>query len=209
MDIGLVDDLRDGINVQFAPLTVEQYQQMIRDRILQDSDPIELIQGTLLYKDRRDQTGGIMTHGPRHLKTLNKLVALLSKWVASRQAFLQVQGPVVVSQTSEPEPDCCLIRGTPDEFADEVPSAHHLIAVFEVAYSSLPTDRRTKQRLYASAGIPIYVIVNLQDELVEVHSVPSMEGGQYLSRQTFGASDPVAIELEPGEHISFSGRDLF
>ena len=50
MSVGLLDDLRDGVNLNLAPLTVEQYHQMIRDGILQDAEPIELIQGTLLYK---------------------------------------------------------------------------------------------------------------------------------------------------------------
>ena len=48
MSVGLLDDLRDGVNLNLAPLTVEQYHQMIRDGILQDAEPIELIQGTLL-----------------------------------------------------------------------------------------------------------------------------------------------------------------
>ena len=155
VSVGILNDVRDGIDVHLAPLSVAQYERMIQDGILREGACIELICGSLIYKDRRDESGGDTTHGPRHLRSLNKLVALLSQWVASRSAFLQVQGPIVVSDTSEPEPDCCLVRGTPDDYANRVPQAADLLAVFEVAYSSLQSDRRTKQRLYASAGIPV------------------------------------------------------
>jgi len=208
MTISLLDDLRDGIEVHLAPLTVDQYQQMIRDGILPDGETIELIQGALLYKDRRDQTGGIMTHGPRHLRALNKLMALLSQWVTSRKVFLQVQGPVVVSETSEPEPDCCLVRGTPDDFTNDVPQAADVVAVFEVAYSSLQSDRRTKQRLYASAGISIYVIVNLQDNRIEVLSNPSTVDGKYLSSPEYGPLETVTIELAEHGQLLLSGESL-
>jgi Uma2 family endonuclease len=208
MSVGLLDDLRDGIEVHLAPLTVDQYQQMIRDGILHDGEPIELIQGALLYKDRRDETGGIMTHGPRHLRTLNKLMAFLSQWVSARPIFLQVQGPIVVSATSEPEPDCCLVRGTPDDYANDVPQAADVLAVFEVAYSSLQSDRRTKQRLYATAGIPVYVIINLQDNLIEILSNPSTADARYLTHAEYQPSETVSLELGQNGPLSFSGADL-
>lgn len=208
MSIGFLDDLRDGIDVHFAPLTVDQYQQMIRDGILHDGESIELIQDALLYKDRRDQKCGIKTHGPRHLRALNKLMAILSQWVISRQVFLQVQGPVVVSETSEPEPDYCLIRGTPDDYSNDVPKAEDAIAVFEVAYSSLQSDRRTKQRLYANAGIPIYVIVNLQDNLIEVFSNPSTTDGRYLSSSQYTSSEQAMLDFGEHSQLPISGSAL-
>jgi len=208
MSVGLLDDLRDGIMLNLAPLSVGQYQQMIRDGILHDGEAIELIQGALFYKDRRDEQGSIMTHGPRHLRSVNKLMALLSQWVASRQAFLQVQGPIVVADTSEPEPDCCLIRGTPDDFVDRVPTASDALAVFEVSFSSLPSDRRTKQRLYAGASIPVYVIVNLQDNLIEVMSEPSAAEGRYLNQSISHPSETVVVTLADLGELSFAGTNL-
>jgi hypothetical protein len=208
MSTGVLDDLRDGINLNLAPLTVEQYHLMIRDGILSDAEPIELIQGTMIYKDRRDQTGGIITHGPRHLRSLNKLMAILSQWVASKPLFLQVQGPIVIGETSEPEPDCCLVRGSPDDFAENIPHPADVLAVFEVAFSSLLSDRRTKQRLYASEEIPIYVIVNLQDEMVEVLTEPSAGDQKYLTEFIFRQSETVAIDLSQFGQLSFSVENV-
>jgi hypothetical protein len=203
MSVGLLDDLRDGVNLNLAPLTVDQYHQMIRDGILHDAEPIELIQGTLLYKDPRDQAGVIMTHGPSHLRSLNKLMAVLSQWVASKAAFLQVQGPIVISDNSEPEPDCCLVRGTPDDFADAVPHGTDVMAVFGVAYSSLLSDRRTRQRLYASQAIPVYIIVNLLDELIEVLSEPLADEQRYQAQSVYRTSETVTFDVDQFGPLSF------
>ncbi|MEK6257154.1 MAG: Uma2 family endonuclease [Planctomycetota bacterium] len=209
LDEGLLDDVREGITMNLAPLNIEQYHQMIRDGILHDGEPIELIHGVLLFKDRRDQSGGIMTHGARHLRALKKLTALLTRWAEGKSCHLQAQGPITVSGTSEPEPDCCLVRGTPDDYADEVPRADDVLVVFEVAYSSLRSDRRTKQRLYASAGIPFYVILNLQDDVIEVLSEPSTTESRYTAQ--FERRDAEAVDLSLGEHgqLSFTVEDLF
>ena len=207
MNTGLLDDLRNGIEMHLAPLNVDQYHRMIRDGILDDGESIELIQGALIYKDRRDRSGSIMTHGPQHLRALNKLMSLLSLWVMSKRTFLQVQGPIVVGENSEPEPDCCLIRGTPDDYADRIPGAADVLAVFEVSYSSLLSDRSSKQRLYASARIPIYVIVNLQDGMIEVMTEPCIEDSRYLVQSNYKREETVSIPIDPFGELSFTGND--
>ena len=203
MNTSLLDDLRDGIPLHLASLTVDQYQQMIRDGILSDADPMELIQGALVYKDRRDELGSIMTYGPRHLRALNKLMAVLSQWVAGKSVFLQVQGPTILGESSEPKPDCCLVRGEPDDFSESVPHAADVVAVFEVAYSSLLSDRRTKQRLYASEGIPIYVIVNLQDSVIELLSQPSIDEQRLCYKPCLGLPKRSRFGSIPGGNSHF------
>ena len=44
LDESLLDDVREGITMHLAPLNIGQYHQMIRDGILHDGEPIELIQ---------------------------------------------------------------------------------------------------------------------------------------------------------------------
>ena len=115
---------------------------------------------------------------------------------------------VVVSDTSEPEPDCCLVRGTPDDYAEEVPQAADVLAVFEVAHSSLRSDRRIKQRLYATAGIPIYVIINLQDEVVEVHQQPDVNEQRYDQRTVIQRNDAVSLPMGDLGLIEWNVEDV-
>jgi Uma2 family endonuclease len=203
MSTDILDDVREGISLTLAPLNVDQYHQMIRDGILREGEPIELIRGTLIYKDRRDNAGGVMTHGRRHLNTVNRLTALLSRWVADRNVFLQVQGPVTLNEKNEPEPDCSLINGHLDEFRDAIPAAKSVAAVFEVADSSLRLDRQTKQSLYAEAGVPVYVIVNLKDGIVEVHTNPKQSKSKYGKTAEYKKGETVEIVVANYGPLSF------
>ncbi len=209
MNTHLLDDLRSGVNLTLAPLNVEQYHHMVRHGILRDGDPIELIEGAIVHTDRRDSSGQITSHGCRHLNTRNKLTAVLSRWVADRGAFLQVQGPITLDDHNEPEPDCSLIAGKPDDFGDAVPNAAALLAVFEVADSSLRTDRRTKQRLYAEASIPLYVIINLKDNLIEVHSEPLPVESRYGNLITYQPNDNFELSIGNLGPLPINGSELF
>jgi hypothetical protein len=66
MSVSLLDELRSGTAPQFMPITVDQYLQMIERCILQEGDPIELIDGLLVRKDRSGVGETHMTPHPRH-----------------------------------------------------------------------------------------------------------------------------------------------
>jgi len=64
----------------------------------------------------------------------------------------------------------------------------------EVSETTLARDQGKKLAAYAKAGIPVYWIVNLVENQVEVYSSPGPDG--YQSRQDFkpGQDVPVVIE---------------
>ncbi len=82
------------------------------------------------------------------------------------------------------------------------------IDVFEVAFSSLQTDRRTKNRLYATAGIPTYVIFNLQDQMIEVFSNPSPVDGKYRSSFEQSSREVVTLELSEFGQLVLPGGSV-
>jgi Uma2 family endonuclease len=55
-----------------------------------------------------------------------------------------------------------------------------------VAGESLQKDRLTKSALYAGAGIPEYVIVNVEEQCLEVHRDPDPASRRYRSPVTLG-----------------------
>ncbi len=71
----------------------------------------------------------------------------------------------------------------------------------EITESTLAWDRSEMTKVYASAGIPVYWIVNLVDRQIEVYAEPTKDG--YQSRQDFAAGKdvPVAIEGREVGHI--------
>src|SRR3954451_12395214 len=82
-------------------LSVEQYHDMIRQGILKDGDPVELVEGVLVKK---------MTINPPHDFATQTLRDLLGP-LAAPGFSVRVQGPVT-TQDSEPEPDISVARGS-------------------------------------------------------------------------------------------------
>ena len=64
------------------------------------------------------------------------------------------------------------------------------LLVIEVADSSLRFDREDKSRIYAEAGIADYWIVNLVDDVLEIHRDPKV--GTYCERLVLKRSDTVS-----------------
>jgi Uma2 family endonuclease len=77
----------------------------------------------------------------------------------------------------------------------------------EVADSSLDSDRTTKQRVYARAGIRVYWIVNLREGCLEVYEEPLAGRGRYARQAVLYAGQPARVplpdgasfEIDPGE----------
>lgn len=166
-------------------MSVEQYHAMLRQGILSDGDPLELLDGLLVRK---------MTQNPPHRLAVELLnTALRSILPVGWHA--QAQAPLTLS-TSEPEPDGMVVRGTPRDYATRHPSANDAALVIEVADATLAQDRKIKGPIYAAASVQVYWIVNLVEERVEVFSQPRREPAGYALRREFrrGQSLPIALD---------------
>jgi len=177
-----------------VPLSVEQYHRMIETGILESGQPIELLDGFLVRKDRSATGANPMTVGPSHAWVIDKLASSCAG-LPKHGCYLRVQQPITLPPDNEPEPDGAIVRGSPDEYRDRHPGPGDILCLFEVADSSLQRDRVTKQRIYADAGIPLYVIVNVMDRVVEVHHGPLVESGRYGKLEPRHRGSSVQIVL--------------
>lgn len=171
----------------FHQLTVDQYHQMIRNGILGEADPVELIEGYMVTK---------MPRSPEHdfaIRTLNKRLLRLvpDTFIVSNQCATTLSD-------SEPEPDFTVARGDEDAYRSHHPGPTDTALVIEVSASSLAYDRTDKARVYARAGIPVYWVVNVIDKQIEVFTQPSGPGDApaYAQQDVFtvGASVPVVLD---------------
>jgi Uma2 family endonuclease len=64
--------------------------------------------------------------------------------------------------------------------------------IIEAADSSLDKDREVKLPIYAQAGIPVYWIVNLTDQQIEVYHTP--DEGIYKVREIATPKDRVSLD---------------
>ena len=208
MSTTLLDEVRSGTALPLVPITVDQYQLMLDTGILHDGDPIELIDGLLVRKDRSARGENEMTHNPRHALLIKRLQRLLTVPCEAVGWHFQIQLPVALTQISAPEPDVAVVRGTEEDYADRHPGPADLPLVIEVADSSLSIDRSTKQRLYANAGIPQYWLVNLPESLVEVYEHPDPATGKYALRTDYGTSQTLAWVMSPTQILEINVTDL-
>jgi Uma2 family endonuclease len=167
------------------PLSRAEYEAMVERGEL-DDERVELLRGELCR---------MSPQGPLHAHAATRLSHLLFRALSER-AWVRMHSPLAVSADSEPEPDLAVVpRG---DFAGEHPTAAHL--VIEISSSSLDRDRNIKAALYAGCGIPEYWIVNLVEEVIEVHRNP--EGGMYRTVTTSGRGSTIELALFPEVRIA-------
>ena len=208
MSTTLIDEVRNGTAPPLVPITVDQLQQMTDSGIFHDGDPIELIDGLLVWKDRSARGENLMTHDPRHALLIKRLQRLLTQPCDSVGWHVQIQLPVVLNTINSTEPDVAVVRGTEEDYATRHPGPADLPLVIEVAHSSLNIDRTTKQRLYATAGVPQYWLINIPDSQVEVYEQPDAASGKYTQNTVYGAGQTISWSLSSTHCLEIRTTDL-
>lgn len=155
---------------------------MVAADILGEDDPVELLEGLLVYK---------MSKNPPHTFVTQQLRFVLEA-LASSEWFINDQEPITLD-TSEPEPDVSVVRGQRRDYLRRHPKAQDVALVVEVAEA----DQGAKKRIYARAGIPVYWVVNLVDQRIEVYSNPSgsVTKPDYLTQQFYAHTDEIPVVL--------------
>jgi Uma2 family endonuclease len=175
--------------------TREEYHRMGEVGILKRSDRVELIKGEIVE---------MSPIGRRHYAFVNNLNHLLVHRLAGR-AMVAVQGPIVLADDTEPEPDLAVIRKRAVPYKEREAFAEDALLLIEVAESSLAYDRSTKLRLYAEAGIQEYWVVDCAAESVEVHRTP--ESGRYRDVTRVTGSATVSLQAFPDVVLALA--DIF
>lgn len=185
-------DPRAVLAAQTRPITVDEYHRMGEAGILGEDDRVELLDGHLI---------AMSPVGPAHLLCVNNLTDVLAKRLYAKgrgNGRLSVQNPVRFGESSEPEPDLAILSAASPR--NRVPEPADVLLVIEVADSSLAYDRTVKQEAYAQAGIPVYWIVNLRDDDVDVMTDP--RHGSYAERRRYHRGDVVPLpETVPGDPV--------
>jgi Uma2 family endonuclease len=174
---------------RLSRISVSQYDRMIEDGTIGESDDVELIDGLLVTKMGRNLPH--VQAGRLGLAALMQ-IAPAGWWVAK-------EDPIVASDWSKPEPDLALVRGRIADYAARHVTSKDVGLVVEIAASSLAVDRDVMGRLYAAGGIPAYWIVNLVDGLAEVYGDPDPAQG-YRTRTDYRRGDSIPVAAD--------GRDL-
>lgn len=168
-------------------LSVAQYHQMIQAGILNDDDPVELLEGWLVTR---------MPKNPRHRLSTQLAREALARLLPAGW-YVEDQEPITLVE-SEPEPNVAVIAGERRRYHDRHPGSGEVALVVEVSDTTLQRDRMIKQRIYARAQIPVYWIINLVEQQIEVYTLPSGDGDEaaYRQRAVYLPADAAPLVLE-------------
>ena len=158
--------------------------------VLRPDEKVELLEGEIVV---------MSPQGSRHAAGGSRAGDVFRALLGLR-AIVREQYPIHLDELSEPEPD--IVLALPDEnyYEDHHPTPEEILLVMEVSDSSLEIDRVRKQRLYASAGIRQYCLLNLKTQELEDHRQPSADG--YRSKQTYTRSESFTLAAFPDIQVS-------
>ncbi len=181
-------------------LTVDQYHDLINSGKLTADDPVELLDGILVFKIPKKPKHSVTTERARQV-----LTPLLSPgW------FYRTQEPITLAD-GEPEPDGAIIRGRIDDYTARHPGPADVALVIEIADTTLDRDRSMKLRSYARAAIPNYWIINLIDRHIEAYSDPNPLAAPeptFRARQIYHPNATIPVPLATAASSSISAADL-
>jgi Uma2 family endonuclease len=180
-------------------LGVEQYEGMIRSGIIMEDDPVELLDGWLVPK---------ITKSPSHV-LVSELVRDVLHGNVPKGWCVYSQNPLRLS-ASMPEPDVMVVRGDLRQYRDRLPRAEDIGLIVEVSDTSVVRDQSLKKAIYAQAGIPIYWLVNLLEQRVEVYAEPSESGetSDYRQRTDFSLDGQIPLVLDGTSIASLAVREF-
>src|SRR5437762_1298817 len=101
-------------------LSVEQYHTMIETGVLTDDDPVELLEGVLVFK---------MPKKPPHRYVVQTAQDVIRAILPAGWGY-QAQEPITL-QDGEPEPDGAVIRGSQHDYLSRHPGPADVALVIE------------------------------------------------------------------------------
>ena len=174
--------------------TVAEFERLFDVGFFAPETRLELIEGEIFEKEARE---------PNVAVAISLAQDVLCR-IFSDGLFVRIQLPVVLGESSKPEPDLAVVVGTPRAFLESHPSTATLVV--EISDTTLVTDQTTKSSLYARAGVEEYWIVNLVERTLEARRQPSpradaLFGWDYRSTQILLSGESLAPLRAPGVSV--------
>jgi len=162
-------------------VNVDEYYKMAEVGILKPTDHVELIHGEI-YE--------MSPIGSKHAGVINRLSRLFNE-LFENKVVIAVQNPIRLKDKSEPEPDISILKIREDFYTNAHPTPKDILAIIEVADSTIKYDREVKAPLYASHGIPVYWIIDIENDVIEILCKPV--GNIYLEKKKFHTDDILTL----------------
>jgi len=181
-----------GTKVTKRLFTTKEFHRMVEVGILSESDRVELIEGEIV-----DMT----PTGSKHAACVDRLNRLLTEKIRD-EGIVRVQSPIQLSKDSESQPDLAILKPREDFYEKKHPGPEDTLLIVEVAETAQEYDSEVKIPLYGENGVQLVWLVDLEAEVLEVHSVPGSRG--YKKVEKFGRSESVKLGSLSEKEVSVS-----
>jgi Uma2 family endonuclease len=171
--------------------TVQEYHRMAELGILAVSERTELIAGQITI---------MVAKGTPHVLTLRILTNEIEALLSNQPVFISTQDPIYIDNSSEPEPDLAIVRGTAFDYVDQHPQPKDICLIVEVADSTLKYDCEVKDKIYAKANITDYWVIDIPHRQVHIFRDPTSTG--YTSHLILTEPQSVSPLAFPGIKLS-------
>jgi len=170
-----------AIEYKLREFTVDEYHRLAEIGMLRPDERVELLDGAIVEMSPIGNR-----HWGRHARISPYLAATLAN-----DAVVVPQGSFPLGRKNEPQPDLAILAPLQWDEAERGPTPEEIYAVIELADSSLGKDTGPKLRLYARFGIPDYLVVDLDNDVLIHYHDPHELG--YLTEDRLHATDTFAI----------------
>jgi Uma2 family endonuclease len=184
-------------------ITVDEYHRIVESGALGEDPRVELLEGVIVQK---------MAKNPPHVIVQNLLQEILHALLPRGSGYCVSTGnPITIEdRDGEPEPDLMVIRGKHLDYVGkrQVPADASLVV--EISNTSYNEDRTLKWSLYAASGVPVYWILDVNQNRLEIHSEPNGQGEKagYARTSIIGQDDEVPLVLDGREIGRFCLREI-
>lgn len=179
---------QEAVLVQRRRFSADEFERMAEIGILREDDRVELIEGDVVR---------MSAVGRRHVACVTELPFLTGRRLGD-EFRVSVQSPIRLGEYGEPEPDVAVLHAR--DYNRALPGPEDGLLLIEVADTSLDYDRSVKLPLYARAGIPEAVLVDLNAAAFGRHTEPSADG--YCRVVRFGHGDVFRSAVLPSLELA-------
>jgi Uma2 family endonuclease len=160
--------------------SIDEYHRLIADGYLNDKH-VELINGDIVE---------MTPEGIPHADISDGADDYLRELLGDR-VRLRIAKPITLPDNSEPEPDLCICQKI--RYTEHHPYPENIFLLIEFSDSSLTKDLEVKSKIYATAGIREYWVINLKAMSLVVFR--SAVGDQYQIERTLteGIVTPIVF----------------
>ena len=169
--------------------SIDDYHLMIKSGVL-DNRSVELIEGEIIE---------VSPESPLHRFTNDSVAQYLREQLAG-QAKIFESHPITLGN-SEPEPDISIVRLPNTNYLARHPYPEDIYWLIEISNTTLEDDLNKKKKIYASAGINEYWIIDLKNTELIVFREPS---DNYYKRKNTLNNGAIASLAFPDIEIQFN-----